>query len=907
MVKCDRARTGPRSLLVFGALLFLLLSAVAAAQSPSDGATLTIAAEPDYPPYSYVDEAGAPTGFSVELFRAVARAMGLDVTITTGYWAEIKADLAAGRLDALPLVGRTPEREEIFDFTVPYLSLYGGIVVRDDDDRFRELEDLAGHRVAVMAGDNAEEFLRRRETDYEIRTFPSFTDALEDVAAGRSDAVVMQRVVALRILREESLTNLRLVDQPLVEFRQDFCFAVTEGDKELLATLNEGLSLVVAEGTFRRLQTEWFAPMELPSRTIIVGGDHNYPPFEFVDDDGRPAGYNVDLVRAVAREMGLDIEIRLGSWPRIRGMLERGEIDVLAGMMYSPARDRVFDFSPAHTVHQHVAIGRGRTLSEMPSSPEELIGPAIAVQDGDIVHDFVVERGITENLVVVDSQEEALGLVVSGAVDYALGSRLTAMYLIEQNGWDELVVGRTSLVSTEYGFAVREGNMHLLSYFAEGLAVLEESGEYRRIYDRWLGVYAPPDEGFARVGRIVLLVLAPVLIVLATIIGWNRSLRAQVARSTAELERSAQRTQWLNSLATSYLVRKDARSLIRDAVGALERHFPDVRAEFLSIDGHASGSSVDIARSLSTSRLTRVGDALETGVDPSLAQALRRDGVRALAAAVVPVDGVPTGFVAFTARAPRAWTDHEIQTLEEHANLLTLILENETYQRLIEETNTSLATSLQEKETLLKEVHHRVKNNLNVIVSLLRLQEDQIDSVESARDAFEQSRNRIFSMALVHQSLYQSDSLADIELDEYIRSLVHQLTTMSPAHRRIRFECDLEPARIDVSNAVPCGIIINELVSNAQKHAFPDSRTGEIVVALGRADEGSLVLSVRDNGVGMPEHHTEGQPTSLGLKLVSLLVTQIDGTLTFFRDGGTRVDVAFPAHPVAQPSYPESD
>ncbi|MFW6292551.1 MAG: transporter substrate-binding domain-containing protein [Spirochaetota bacterium] len=893
MTKRDRPGTGPRGLLVLAALLF---SASAVAQSPSDPATITIAAEPDYPPYSYVDEAGAPTGFAVELFRAVARAVGLDVTITTGYWAEIRADLAAGRLDALPLVGRTPEREEIFDFTVPYLSLYGGIVVRDDDERFREFDDLDGRRVAVMAGDNAEEFLRRQETDYEIRTFPTFTDALEDVAAGRSDAVVMQRLVALRILREEGLSGLRLLDKPVDEFRQDFCFAVTEGDKELLATLNEGLSLVVADGTFRRLQTEWFAPMELPSRTIIVGGDHNYPPFEFIDDDGRPAGYNVDLARAVAREMGLDIEIRLGSWTEIRGMLERGEIDVLGGMMYSAARDRIFDFSPAHTVHQHVAIGRDRARREMPASPEELVGPVIAVQDGDIVHDFVVERGITDNLVVVDSQEEALELVRSGAVDYALGSRLTAMYLIEQNGWDELVVGQTSLVSTEYGFAVREGNTHLLSYFTEGLVVLEESGEYRRIYDRWLGVYAPAEERFARVGRVVLLVLAPLLLVLATIIAWNRSLRAQVARSTAELKRSAQRTQWLNSLATSYLVRKDASSLIRDAVEALEHHFPDVHARFLALDGQPGDGSPRIARSLGTSRLTRVGDALEIGVDPSLAQALRRDGARALAAAVVPVDGVPTGFLAFTATAPRAWTDHEIQTLEEHANLLTLILENETYQRLIEETNTSLATSLQEKETLLKEVHHRVKNNLNVIVSLLRLQEDQINSVESARDAFEQSRNRIFSMALVHQSLYQSDSLADIELDEYLRSLIHQLETVSPAHREIRYECDLEPVRIDVSNAVPCGIIINELVSNAQKHAFGDSRAGEVVVSLSRAGGSSLVLSVRDNGVGMPEHYTEGQPTTLGLKLVSLLAAQIDGTLTFARDGGTRVDLTFPAH-----------
>ncbi|MFW5686385.1 MAG: transporter substrate-binding domain-containing protein [Spirochaetota bacterium] len=882
---------------LLGLWLVLIPVAGVVSQAPAGSTRITIAAEPDYPPYSFIDATGAPTGFSVELFEAVAGTMGLEVTVETDYWSAIKEDLAAGRIDALPLVGRTPERELVFDFTVPYLSLYGGIVVRDDETRFSRLDDLAGRRVAVMAGDNAEEFLLRSETNYEIRRFPTFVDALVDLEAGGSDAVVMQRLVALRILREEGLDTLRLLEEPVREFRQDFCFAVTEGDKELLAILNEGLSLAVADGTFRRLQTEWFAAMELPTRTIVVGVDEAYPPFEFVGRDGSPTGFNVDLARAIADEMELDVEIAAGSWSDIVGRLERGEIDVIAGMMYSPQRDRFFDFSPAHTVHQHVAIGRRGDERGVASSVEELAGATIAVQEGDIMHDFVVEHDLDDDLVVVDSQEDALRLVLSGEIDYALGSRLTAMYLIEENGWGELVPSRTSLVSPEYGFAVREGNVRLLSYFAEGLAVVEESGEYRRIYDEWLGDFVPAAGGWWRVGRTVLLILAPIIVVLVTVVVWNRTLRAQVARTTSELQRSAQRTQWLNSVATSYLTRKDAQSLIRETVETLDPHFPNVRAEFLTRNGGEGSIPSHVVDSLCSKRLTILRGSADDGLEPGIARALAREGVRALAAVEVVVEGAPVGCLAFLTPAPREWSDHEIRTLEGHANLLTLILENETYQRRIEETNSTLAASLAEKEILLKEVHHRVKNNLNVIVSLLRLQEDQIDSVEDAHDAFEKSCNRIFSMALVHQTLYQSDSLADIELDQYIRTLVDQLSAARPGNAEIRFDCDLEPARIDVGTAVPCGIIINELVTNAHKHAFPDAAEGRISISLTHDGERSLRLAVRDDGVGIPEAVREGAPATLGLKLVTLLVAQIDGSMTVSGERGTSVEIVFPVGP----------
>jgi ABC-type amino acid transport substrate-binding protein/anti-sigma regulatory factor (Ser/Thr protein kinase) len=729
-------------------VLLLSLTATVMAQSPRAGTEITVGAEPDYPPYSYLDDNGVPTGYSVELFRAVARTMGLEADLYTDYWDDLKRDLAEGRIDALPLVGRTPERDEVFDFTVPYLSLYGGIVVRNDDNRFAGFDDLQDARIAVMAGDNAEEFLRRRDEEYEIATFPTFVAALEDLAGGGSDAVVVQRLVALRLLQQEGFHNLQLLDQPITEFRQDFCFAVEEGNKDLLAALNEGLSLVVADGTLRRLETEWFSPLELPARTIIVGGDQNYPPFEYLDEEGNPAGFNVDLIQAIAREMDLNVEIRLGPWTGITTMLEQGEIDLIQGMMYSAERDRRFDFSQAHTVHQHVAVGvQNRNGGRVPETVEGLRGHRIAVQAGDIMHDFALENGLSEDLVVTDSQEEALELLLLGEVDYALGSRLTAMHLLEENGWDRLEVGHRGLVSSEYGLAVREGNIALLSHFSEGLAVIERTGEYRRIYDRWLGVYAPAEYDPRVVIRIVLLIVVPILVILFVIVLWNRTLRNQVALRTAEL-----------------------------------------------------------------------------------------------------------------------------------------------------------TASLEEQQILLKEIHHRVKNNLNVIVSLLTLQENQVDSVDSARKAFEQSRNRIYSMALVHDSLYQSDRLSEIELDEYIKALVSQLEATNLRDGEVTFACQLVPVRLDITQAVPCGLVINELVTNALKHAFVGLPGGAITVSLETPEKGLLVVSVEDNGRGMQDSVNNTDATgSLGLHLVQLLAGQLYGTVEFTAANGdtgectgTRAVLTFP-------------
>jgi two-component system, sensor histidine kinase PdtaS len=206
-----------------------------------------------------------------------------------------------------------------------------------------------------------------------------------------------------------------------------------------------------------------------------------------------------------------------------------------------------------------------------------------------------------------------------------------------------------------------------------------------------------------------------------------------------------------------------------------------------------------------------------------------------------------------------------------------------------------LRRSLAEKEALLREVHHRVKNNLQVISSLLCLQaEDDSTSPEAAR-LFHESENRIRSMALIHEQLYRSGDLARIDFRDYVDGLTRNvLASAGEVDRPIRLTLDVQPVPLDLDVAIACGLVLNELLSNALKHAFPDGESGTINVAF-RCADGSATLIVADDGIGLPAlPNSQEHPGSLGQQLVRALVEQLGGVSSVEGDAGTRFTLTFP-------------
>ncbi|TEB15979.1 Serine/threonine-protein kinase PrkC [Pelotomaculum sp. FP] len=246
------------------------------------------------------------------------------------------------------------------------------------------------------------------------------------------------------------------------------------------------------------------------------------------------------------------------------------------------------------------------------------------------------------------------------------------------------------------------------------------------------------------------------------------------------------------------------------------------------------------------------------------------------------------------------FTSGKTQMTELLTSQAAISLENSRLVGDMKKAEEEVKKSLREKEALLKEVHHRVKNNLQIIYSMLNLQLAKIKD-EQAIASFKESQNRVYSMALIHEKLYQSDSLAKIDLSEYIRSLTTNLfLSYGVTQRAIKPKILVENVTLGVDTVVPCALIINELVSNSLKHAFPKlsgpaGETGEICVDLRHGAGSKFILSVSDNGVGLPEDFEIQNCESLGLKLVSALVKQLKGAMHINKSNRTEFVIKFKA------------
>ena len=216
----------------------------------------------------------------------------------------------------------------------------------------------------------------------------------------------------------------------------------------------------------------------------------------------------------------------------------------------------------------------------------------------------------------------------------------------------------------------------------------------------------------------------------------------------------------------------------------------------------------------------------------------------------------------------------------------------ETLNKDLENKNIQLDKRNAENELLLKEIHHRVKNNLEIVSGLLALQAAQIDH-PSALDVMQASQNRVLSMGIIHQKLYQKGNLAAIEMKDYFHNLGESILDTFNAAGRISLKCDMHPIELDVDTAVPIGLIANELFTNALKYAFADNQPGEISITLKATPvKEELVFCLADNGIGKPDNII-AKGTGFGTELVNLLVLQLDGRLRVDRSNGTNISIHF--------------
>jgi two-component sensor histidine kinase len=214
-----------------------------------------------------------------------------------------------------------------------------------------------------------------------------------------------------------------------------------------------------------------------------------------------------------------------------------------------------------------------------------------------------------------------------------------------------------------------------------------------------------------------------------------------------------------------------------------------------------------------------------------------------------------------------------------------------TGKQTIVELRSSLIT-VEEKEVMMQEIHHRVKNNLQIIKSLLKLQAGHTKE-EQTREMFRESENRIMSMALIHEKLYQSENFADVNVEDYVTELVMNLADIYELEFHVDFKIDIQINNLTMDILTPFGLLLNEIISNSFKHGFKGKTEGDIVISATHPEKGKVKLLVGDNGIGFSLPETESESKSLGLQLIHILSDQLEGTLTQTEDHGTTYEIVF--------------
>jgi signal transduction histidine kinase len=295
------------------------------------------------------------------------------------------------------------------------------------------------------------------------------------------------------------------------------------------------LLLGVALVAFRPAGAGAAPPEEQPIEEIVIGIDYAFPPYQWVDESGEARGFDVDLIRAVADEMGIDYEIRSGTWDEIRDQLERGEIDVSPGMVRTPYREPLLDFSiPTLTTAHAIFVRRRSTIK----STDDLAGRVVAVERGSVVDDELLRRQPAALPLRAETALEALRLLVDGKAEAAILLYEQGLYFNRKHGFDRIRSVWPSLTPVRFRFGVLEGRDHLLATLNEGLFQLREGPLQDAIHDKWFGVLRPRGPLASPAGRVLIAATALIAVLLLAAALWSRTLRRQVQIHTRALQES---------------------------------------------------------------------------------------------------------------------------------------------------------------------------------------------------------------------------------------------------------------------------------------------------------------------------------------------------------------------------------
>ena len=655
---------------------------------------------------------------------------------------------------------------------------------------------------------------------------------------------------------------------------------------------------------------------------LLFLGNQNLPPIVFLNGDS-PAGVDIDLVHALAQHMTQPVEIRVMNWTDAQALVASGDADVLIQINPTEDRKKIYDFSdPLLESHFSIFV---RTDEPDITGLATLHGRRVGVEAGGLPQQ-VLAKDPQIILVLIPDFTEGFRELDEGSLDAVVVDYRVGSYVLAENAIKNIRVTGEPIESSYSSLAVKKGNTRLLEEINRALLAIKSDGTYQDIINRWEpteSVFETQQQITDRNYRIAIIVLLLLFVIAGS---WIITIKKDLTRRKAAEDKMREQYSTLRGIIDSahadifsvdrlyrYTSFNQGHAAIMKAFYGAEIELGHSILEYMTVPEDRETARRNLDRALAGEQLVSEaysGEELRSRNYIQVSHSPIRSGNGIIGVAVLAQD------ITDRKRAEedlkRLYAELELRVADRTADLR---LARDQLNRNLEELRQreqALTAALTEKEVLLSEIHHRVKNNLSAFISLLSL-EGSTEDTPAGKALKKDLQNRARSMALIHETLYRTNMFDEVDMGKYLSLLVDQIKNSFTMTRPVNIVVDAHGVMLDIPRATPAGLVINELITNSFKYAFPDSfdvraiRNAPPTIRIELTkNEGMYVLTVRDNGIGLPPDLAVATTQTLGLKLVNFLAKhQMRAEIVVNSNEGTEFVFRFAEEPAGHRSKRE--
>lgn len=612
-------------------------------------------------------------------------------------------------------------------------------------------------------------------------------------------------------------------------------------------------------------------------RVIKIAPDPNFAPFEFLDEYGHYLGIGADYIKIIEKMLGVRFEILFYTeWSDVISDFKSGKIDMLNTVFSNEERTSYMLFPKPYLKIPTVAVVRKGEIDQI---DEKKLGRyrITMVRDYGLTGHFL-NKYPGYNIIFAKNISEALEFLVSKKADVFINDIATTDWYMKENGITSLEIVSYIKPDSYLGFGVRK-DYRILKDILEKAQDKIPKGTLNEILNRWIKVNVSLKGVFSKILLLAFILLSVVVIIIVFLLLINARLNSMVKQKTLLLYKELEKSRTLESE-------------LRKRGEFLDNILDELPVPMLLVSGDGKIIKMNY-HFVQCSGFNR--DDFEN-IEDFFKVILKRKGEREKFIEVwkKKQEDVHSeyNFYSYYLSCKNTGAricDIKVKSIQDVYAILFIDLTD------ILKLQEELKKSLEEKNLLIKEIHHRVKNNFNIVVSLLNLQKNRVEN-EEVKKAIMVAQNRIFSMALIHEMLYQTNQFTQVSILNYVDKLIKYLQGLyTNEFQRVDFKVEIEKEiYLPMDVAIPLGMVINEILMNSLKHAFPGKRKGVVRINILRTKDKKLEILIGDDGVGIPPEENFFEKKSLGATLIQSLIYQIKGDFKYYNKNGLTFEIIIP-------------